>query len=142
MGKYLKRAGIILASASTAVLLAVYIVICQYYFSQQGLILNLVYPAGVIMVVYISVTAYKYLGETRQKKFIRDAFSTYLAPTVVKELIDSPKRLNLGGEQREITAFFSDVQGFTSISEKLTPHELVELLLNQVHRCVLVYTPL
>jgi adenylate cyclase len=47
---------------------------------------------------------------------------------VVKQLIDTPDKLGLGGEQRVITAFFSDVQGFTSISEKLTPHELVELL--------------
>ena len=47
---------------------------------------------------------------------------------MVKQLIESPEKLELGGEQREITAFFSDVQGFTGISEKLSPHELVELL--------------
>ena len=82
----------------------------------------------VILSVYISITVYKYLSESRQKRFIRNAFSTYLAPTVVQQLIDSPEHLELGGEEREITAFFSDVQGFTSISEKLTPQELVELL--------------
>ena len=74
------------------------------------------------------ITAYKYLSEAKQKKFIRNAFSTYLAPAVVQQLIDSPGHLNLGGEERVITAFFSDVQGFTSISERLTPGELVELL--------------
>jgi adenylate cyclase len=88
----------------------------------------MVYPLLVILAVYISLTVYKYLSESRQKRFIRSAFSTYLAPTVVQQLIDSPENLELGGEEREITAFFSDVQGFTSISEKLTPHELVELL--------------
>jgi len=51
-----------------------------------------------------------------------------MAPSVVNQLIQSPEKLVLGGEKRVITAFFSDVQGFTSISEKLTPHELVELL--------------
>ena len=80
------------------------------------------------MVVYIGVTAYKYLGETRQKKFIRDAFSTYLAPTVVKELIDSPKRLNLGGEEREVTILMSDLRGFTAMAARLAPREVISLL--------------
>jgi adenylate cyclase len=81
-----------------------YIIFCQYLFSVHGMV------------------------ETRQKRFIKDAFSIYLAPTVVKQLIESPEHLELGGEEREITAFFSDVQGFTGISETLTAHEIVELL--------------
>jgi adenylate cyclase len=105
-----------------------YILFCQYLFSSHGLVLNLVYPVTVILFIYVTITAYRYFIETRQKRFIKNAFSTYLAPAVVKQLIDSPEGLNLGGEEREITAFFSDVQGFTSISEALTPHELVELL--------------
>jgi len=105
-----------------------YILFCQYLFSSHGLVLNLVYPVTVIFFIYVTITAYRYFIETRQKRFIKNAFSTYLAPAVVKQLIDSPEGLNLGGEEREITAFFSDVQGFTSISEALTPHELVELL--------------
>jgi adenylate cyclase len=92
------------------------------------MVLNLVYPLSVILLVYVSITAYRYFVETRQKRFIKDAFSVYLAPTVVKQLIESPEHLELGGEEREITAFFSDVQGFTGISETLTPHEIVELL--------------
>ncbi|MBW2564775.1 MAG: CHASE2 domain-containing protein, partial [Deltaproteobacteria bacterium] len=105
-----------------------YILFCQYLFSSHGLVLNLVYPVTVILFIYVTITAYRYFIETRQKRFIKNAFSTYLAPAVVKQLIDSPEGLNLGGEEREITAFFSDVQGFTSISEALTPNELVELL--------------
>jgi len=102
--------------------------VCQYLFSSQGWILNLVYPLSVMLLLYLSITMYRYLVENKQKRFIKDAFSTYLAPSVVKQLVDSGQNLELGGEEREITAFFSDVQGFTSISEKLTPHELVELL--------------
>ena len=105
-----------------------HIFFCRYIFISHGWILNLVYPLLVVILVYITITAYKYLVESRQKRFIRSAFSTYLAPTVVKKLIESPDGLELGGEERDITAFFSDVQGFTSISEKLTPEELVELL--------------
>jgi adenylate cyclase len=105
-----------------------HIALCQYLFSGRGVIINTVYPLMVVVAVYVSLTAYKYLVETRQKRFIRSAFSTYLAPTVVQKLIESPQSLELGGEEREITAFFSDVQGFTGISERLTPQELVELL--------------
>lgn len=128
LGFILPRFGVAVGVASISILFFGHIFFCQYLFSSQGWILNLVYPLLVILSVYISITVYKYLVESRQKRFIRNAFSTYLAPTVVKQLIDSPDHLVLGGEEREITAFFSDVQGFTSISEKLTPHELVELL--------------
>lgn len=128
LGVVLPRAGVFLGILTVSVLFFGHIFFCQYLFSRQGWILNMVYPLVVVLSVYISITVYKYLSESRQKRFIRSAFSTYLAPTVVQQLIDSPENLELGGEEREITAFFSDVQGFTSISEKLTPHELVELL--------------
>jgi adenylate cyclase len=109
-------------------LAAFYWFLCQFLFSRTGLVLNMVYPLTVLTLVYIAVTTDRYLSESKKKKFISDAFSTYLAPSVVKQLIKSPDKLGLGGEDREITAFFSDVQGFTSISEKLSAKELVELL--------------
>ncbi len=59
---------------------------------------------------------------------IRRAFQHYLAPAVVQALVDDPGKLRLGGERRELTAFFSDVRGFTTISEELDPGELVVLL--------------
>ncbi|MFZ5562415.1 MAG: CHASE2 domain-containing protein [Thermodesulfobacteriota bacterium] len=105
-----------------------YVWLCQYFFTHMGWLLNMVYPLCVFLAVYVLVTSYKYLSEEGQKKFIREAFSKYLSPDVVNQLISSPHKLVLGGERREITAFFSDVQSFTSISEKLAPEELVELL--------------
>ena len=128
LGIVLSRAGVISGAATGSFLFIGYILLCQYLFSEKGWILNLVYPLSVMILVYVGITAYRYLTESRQKRFIKDAFSTYLAPTVVKQLIESPETLELGGEEREITAFFSDIQGFTSISEKLTPKELVDLL--------------
>lgn len=105
-----------------------YILFCQFLFSTHGIVLNLVYPLSVTMLIYVSITAFRYFMETKKKRFIKNAFSTYLAPTVVNQLLESPGNLELGGEERDITAFFSDVQGFTSISEALTPNEIVELL--------------
>ena len=128
LGIVLPRVTVIPGLSTGLVVFSSYIIFCQYLFSKHGIVLNLVYPLSVMLLVYVSITAYRYFVETRQKRFIKDAFSVYLAPTVVKQLIESPEHLELGGEEREITAFFSDVQGFTGISETLTPHEIVELL--------------
>ncbi len=69
-----------------------------------------------------------YLIESQQKSFITNAFGQYLSPRVIDELVKDPSKLKLGGEERIMTAFFSDVAGFSGISEKLLPQELVSLL--------------
>ncbi len=128
LGLILPLTGAVTGITTYTLLTFGYCFFCQYLFSKYGLILNMIYPLSVMSLIYISITAYKYLAESKKKKFISNAFSTYLSPSIVNQLIKSPEKLILGGEDREITAFFSDIQGFTSISEKLTPKELVELL--------------
>lgn len=76
----------------------------------------------------ISSNVVNYATEGRQKRFIKGAFSQYLSPAVIEQLISHPERLQLGGERRELSIFFSDLQGFTSISETLSPEELTTLL--------------
>jgi adenylate cyclase len=70
----------------------------------------------------------RYALEGRQKRFIKGAFSQYLSPVVIDQLIRNPERLKLGGVRRVISIFFSDLAGFTSISEKLEPEELTSFL--------------
>ncbi len=69
-----------------------------------------------------------YALEGRQRRFIRQAFQHYLSPTVIRALVEDPERLQLGGETRELTLFFSDVADFTGISEALDPQALTALL--------------
>lgn len=69
-----------------------------------------------------------YAMEGRQKRFIKGAFKQYLSPVVIEELVQNPERLKLGGELRELSIFFSDIRGFTGISERLNPVELTALL--------------
>jgi len=95
---------------------------------NRGIWINLVYPSLQIIVVYISMTSFNYFQETKQKKFIRGAFGQFLSPKVVQKLVENPDLLKLGGNQTRLTAFFSDVAGFSGISEKLTPKQLVDLL--------------
>lgn len=71
---------------------------------------------------------YKYATEGRQRRFIKSAFKQYLSPQVIDQLLENPDRLRLGGERREISIFFSDIQGFTTISESLDPVDLTAVL--------------
>jgi adenylate cyclase len=70
---------------------------------------------------------WRFVLEEREKRRARETFGRFLAPSVVAEVLDGGK-LELGGEKRELTVLFSDIRGFTSISEKLDPHLLLEFL--------------
>ncbi len=69
-----------------------------------------------------------YMHEGRQRRFIKHSFAHYLSPHVIEQLIQDPERLQLGGDRKELTIFFSDLQGFTTISENLDPDQLIQLL--------------
>ncbi|MFP4179940.1 MAG: CHASE2 domain-containing protein [Spirochaetaceae bacterium] len=90
--------------------------------------LPIVVPAGASLAGAISAAVWNYATEGRERRFIKGAFSQYLSPAVIERLLEDPSRLQLGGERRELTIFFSDLQGFTSLSEELTPDELIQIL--------------
>lgn len=77
---------------------------------------------------YSGSAAYKYFAEEKQKKEIRSAFSQYVQPEFVEQLIAQPDLLKLGGQKKKLTVLFSDIAGFTSISERKEPEELVSFL--------------
>ncbi len=128
LGFLIARVSVVAGAACGFLMTSGYIFVTYYFFTRNGIIFNIVYPLTALLLVYVIVSAYRYLVEESEKRFIRSAFSTYVSPAVVDQLIRSPEDLVLGGERREITAFFSDVAGFTGISEKLSPEALVELL--------------
>lgn len=70
----------------------------------------------------------KFLMESKEKGFIKNAFGQYLSKDVINNILDDPSQLSLGGEEKELTAVFTDVKGFSTISEQLTPTQLVALL--------------
>lgn len=89
---------------------------------------QLVAPFFVVVSGFTAAMVLNYSLEGRQKRFIKSAFRYYLSPDVIERVLEDPSLLRLGGEKRTITSFFSDVAGFTSISESLSPEELVHLL--------------
>jgi len=94
----------------------------------SGYWLQFVAPVVGVLLSFIGAAVINYQTEGRQRRFIKSAFRYYLSPAVIEQVLNDPSRLRLGGEKRDITSFFSDVAGFTSISEGLKPEELVNLL--------------
>jgi len=78
--------------------------------------------------MFVLVTVYRYATEERARKQLRKAFQLYLNPEVMDEMVREPEKLQLGGEERELTVLFADIRGFTGIAEALSPQALVRLL--------------
>jgi adenylate cyclase len=95
---------------------------------RAGTLLDLWSVAAAALFALVGTAVYRYQTEGRQRRFLASAFSRYVSPKLVHQLIADPKRLALGGERRELTLFFSDLQGFTSIAETTTPQQLVAFL--------------
>lgn len=95
---------------------------------SNGVIVNMVYPFITILLTYMSSIVYKYFAELKQRKEIQTAFGRYLSPNVLKEVLKDPHLLHRSGMKKEITVFFSDIAGFTSVSETLDPHTLIDLI--------------
>lgn len=100
----------------------------QELFTHNHFWLNVVYPLLGFALCYLALNVYRFIFEDRQKRQIRTAFMKYLDPKVVEQVVSDPEKLALGGEKMDLTVLFSDIRGFTTISEKLAPEELVHLL--------------
>jgi adenylate cyclase len=101
-----------------------------YFYAQHRLLVDFTYPLMSTTAIYLTLIFASFVREQAQRRQIRSAFSQYLSPALVEQLAQSPERLVLGGEERELTIMFSDVRGFTTISEsfKSDPQGLTALM--------------
>jgi len=128
LGLVLPRLSAVWAFTFTLILVEVYVTVNYLLFSRLGLQLELFYPMMEIVVIYLGITVHRFLAEERERERVKKAFESYVAPAVVQEMLKHPELLRLGGERREITILFTDIRGFTTISENLEPEPLVNLL--------------
>lgn len=98
-------------------------------------LLYLVLLQGGTLVTHL---AWRYEEEWRKRRWIRKVLGLYLSPEVLQTVLEHPDQLRLGGERREITVYFSDIRGFTTLSEKLDPEEIAELLNRYLSRITAV----
>lgn len=102
----------------------------SYYWvvGQLNMLVSLAYPAVAVGVGFILFQSYYAVVEQRQVRFLKHAFSSYVSPALVGRIINNPDALALQGEKRRVTVLFSDIRGFTTLSESLPPERLVALL--------------
>jgi adenylate cyclase len=99
-----------------------------YLFVEKGLWVESIHPIFTQVFVYSGIMIFRVIFEEKQKRFIQKAFSKYLSPELVEELVKRPELLKAGGEDRFMSIMFTDLADFTNISEKLTPAELADLM--------------
>jgi len=101
-----------------------------YFYQYHRMLIDFTYPLMSTTAIYLTLIFASFVREQQQRKYIRGVFAQYLSPAVVEQLAQSPERLKLGGEEREMTIMFSDMRGFTSISEiyKDDPQGLTALM--------------
>ncbi len=104
-------------------------------FKTAHVALPLAAPLSGAFTMAFAGVVWQLIREEKQKGRIKGMFSAYLAPTVVNSLIESGKEPELGGHEAEITAYFSDIQAFSTFSEKMTPARLVELMNEYLTAC-------
>lgn len=95
---------------------------------ERGVWVDIAAPQLGLWLSFAGASAYGFAVEGKQKRFIQRAFSHYLSPEIVDEIVENPESLVLGGERREVTVYFSDIENFTTISESLTPERLTYLM--------------
>lgn len=101
-----------------------------YFYTQYRLLIDFTYPLLSTMSIYLTLIFTSFVREQKQRRQIRSAFGQYISPALIEQLAQSPEKLQLGGEEREMTIMFSDVRGFTTISEsyKHDPQGLTALM--------------
>jgi len=115
------------------ILFLLFVVIYQlgiYLFINNNYVIAFISPVSAIVVGYFSSTVYHFVAARKQNVLIKGMFGHYVSKTLVNELLLNPDKLALGGEKKYLTILFSDIEGFTTISEGMTPERLVEFVNN------------
>jgi adenylate cyclase len=103
-------------------------IITAFVLFDRGYVLDIVWISLVMLFGYMGLLFERWLETDAQRKQIRAAFTRYVSPSVVEQLVREPERLKLGGDRRRMSVLFSDLRGFTTLSEGLSPEQLVDVL--------------
>jgi adenylate cyclase len=114
--------------SSLIAVILLYLIASFLLFSRQRLFLPFSAPLLVMIVNFVSSGVMSYVGVERKRRYLRKAFSLYLSPQVAKKVLEDPERLKLGGERVLATVLFTDLAGFTEMSEQMEPEGVVSIL--------------
>lgn len=123
-------------SAALLVLVSVVYIVAARQFYKMGFIVSIIYPLLFYFAVYLIMLAYRYIDELMKRKHVTAVFGRYVAPQIVNKIMEEGEdALQLGGARREISALFVDIRGFTPLSEKVQPEEVVGILNEYLTLC-------
>lgn len=108
--------------------LATYLVFTYFALFSLGVWVKAIVPGLAISFAFETIVFSRYLSEFKSKKQAKQAFQRYVTKEVMEQLLEDPGSIKPGGENKEVSIFFSDIRGFTSMSEKHTPEEMVQRL--------------
>jgi len=115
-------------SLSALFLLWIAFIVSAFVAFDRGWIVDMVWPTFALLFSYAAVTIERRVQSERDRRELKTAFSRYVSASVVDSIIKDPSKLKLGGERKRMSVLFSDIRGFTTISEGLSPEKLVETL--------------
>jgi adenylate cyclase len=98
------------------------------FFHYQNTWVAYVFPTASLIAISVAVTTFQYFTGEKERRFVKKAFRQYLNPALLEELMKNTDGLRLGGEKKELTVLFSDIRGFTTISERMPPEQLVSMI--------------
>ncbi len=124
----IRRTGPVKAAIIGAASIAAVTMLSWLAYAHGGQLFDPVYPALALTALYLSTSLVTYIKTETERARVRSAFGHYVPPAIVDGIVQDPERLNLGGETREVTVLFSDVRGFSRISEGMTPEELISFV--------------
>ncbi len=116
------------ATAVLVIFLGFFLWLSYDLFANHRIWIAVFLPVATLITNYAAIISYRFFFEEREKKRVRGVFQQYLAPSLINQLLEHKELLQLGGEEKELTVMFSDIRGFTTLSEGLAPTKLVGLL--------------
>jgi adenylate cyclase len=122
------RFRIILSAVISLFIIIIYFLISLFAF-DSGIMMNILYPSSSVILTFVFVTVFYYIREAKEKKWVYELFGKYVSPNVADELMKKGKKaVHLKGTRKTVTILFADMRGFTAMSEKISPRQVVSIL--------------